>query len=245
MIIDDEPDARRVLCSLLSDNCPDIIIHAEADSVTSGIPRIRASHPDLVFLDIHMEDGSGFDVLDKFPDPPFLVIFITAFSDFAVKAFRYSAIDYLLKPINSQLLIEAVRKVREKIPGQQFSQQINHLMQLASSKSFERIVLPTTEGLIFVNIADIRRVEADGSYSTVFTKNNEQFVVSKSIKEFENLLPTPPFCRTHQSHLVNIRYIRKYLREDGGYALMDDGSKIIVARRRRDHFIKTISSHAV
>ncbi len=243
IIIDDEPDARKNLRFLIAESCPAVELIGEANGVASGIQEIEKRKPNLVFLDIQMEDGNGFDLLDAFPNPAFLVVFITAFNDFAVKAFRYSAIDYLLKPTSSNLLMDAVNKVKEKMPGIQFKKQIDHLMQLSSTKQFDRIVLPSTEGLIFVQIEQIRRMEADGSYTKVYTLNGEVNTVSKSLKEFETLLASPPFCRIHQSHLINLKCVKKFLREDGGYALMDDGSKVMVARRRKDYFIKLMTAN--
>ncbi len=242
IIIDDEPDARKNVSFLLRENCPDIRIVAEADGVIAGAQAIKQSDPDLVFLDIQMEDGTGFDLLDAIEKPTFQVIFITAYNDFAVKAFRYCAIDYLLKPTSSQLLLEAVKKAKEKIPTHQIKNQIDHLMQLSNSKSFDRIVLPSTEGLIFLDIKHIRRMEADGSYTKVFTLDNETYTVSKSLKDFESLVSSPPFCRIHQSHLINMHFVKKYLKEDGGYALLDDGTKVMIARRRKEYFIKLMST---
>ncbi|NNE54550.1 MAG: response regulator transcription factor, partial [Flavobacteriales bacterium] len=217
IIVDDEEDARGTLRAFISQFCKQVEIVEEADGVNDGYRKILNNDPDLVFLDIQMEDGTGFDLLQKIRNPQFNVIFCTAFDEYAIKAFKYSAIDYLLKPIDPDELIEAVSKVKKN--DDSASARIESLVENAEKKEMDRITLSSQEGLTFVKLENIMRLESDSNYTHFFLKTGEKITVPKSLKEFENLLPTSRFFRTHQSHLVNLAYVKKYMREDGGYVL--------------------------
>lgn len=241
VIIDDEADARENIKHLLALYCPDTQLLAEADSVATGVEVIQQYKPDIVLLDIMMEDGTGFDLLDMVRPIQFHVIFVTAHDDFATKAFDYNAIHYLLKPINPESLRQAIERADTRTSPRYIEQQIKNIVESWSTKRFDKIALPSSEGLIFLKLSEIVRLEADASYTTFFSIQKEKVTVSRNMKDFEELLPKDNFFRTHQSHMVNVHYVKKYLREDGGYALMEDGSKIMIARRRKDEFLSLLT----
>ncbi|TAK43353.1 MAG: response regulator transcription factor [Saprospiraceae bacterium] len=238
-IIDDEPDARQALRTLLTTLCPDVEICGEADSVQSAYVLLRQTQPHGVLLDIAMEDGTGFDLLDKFPRPSFQVIFITAHDEFAMKAFRYRALDYLLKPINPVELAQTIDRVKMETP-EDYPARIGNLLESAPTRQFDKITLTSQEGMVFLRLDEIVRLESEGSYTSFHMLNNDRHVISHPMKYYEDLLPQDRFFKLHQSHLVNLSFVKKILREDGGYALMEDGCKIPIARRRKDEFLEVM-----
>jgi two-component system LytT family response regulator len=238
VIIDNELDARITLKNLLQDYCPDLEIIGEADDVPTAVALIRNAEPDIVLLDIHLDNATGFDVLDKFSNPTFRVVFITAFDTYALKAFRYYALDYLLKPIDPNLLVKAIDKVKSDLEQKQFFQQkMNYMMEGHRSKSFDKIALPSAEGVSFLAIDDILYLHADGNYCSFFMQNGEKYMVSKPLKYFEEILPQNTFYRLHQSYIINVQFVKKILKEDGGYALLSNGKKIPISRRRKEGLI--------
>jgi two-component system, LytTR family, response regulator len=240
VIIDDDEDARSTLRSFLVQYCPNVEIVAEADGVSSGYKAIMIQDPQLVFLDIQMEDGTGFDLLEKIRNPQFNVVFTTAFDEFAIKAFKYSAIDYLLKPIDPDELIKAVTKIRNQEDG--YLERFEELKN-ATNGVLNRITLSAHDGITVVHIDSILRLESDSNYTHFFLKSGEKITVPKSLKEYEAILPSHLFFRTHQSHIINLNFVKKYVKEDGGYILMEDGSEVLVARRRKDEFLHILTGH--
>jgi two-component system LytT family response regulator len=241
LIIDDEEDARVNLRVLMETFCPEVQIVGEADSMVSGYRLLKSTPTDILFLDIQMQDGTGFDLLDKIANPKFKLIFTTAFDDFALKAFRYSAVDYLLKPIDPDDLIRVVERLQSEQVQSTSKGQLNQLSQSIQSQTFEKIALPSGEGLVFLNLTEIINLESEGNYTTFFTTNQGKVVISQTLKEFEKVLPKDQFFRTHQSHLINVRFVKKFLKEDGGYALLENGKKIPVSRRKKDDFLTMLS----
>jgi two-component system LytT family response regulator len=235
-IIDDEPDARQAIRTLLETYCPEVEICGEADSVENAYLLIRNTQPHGILLDISMEDGSGFDLLDKFPQASFKVIFTTAHDEFALKAFRYHALDYLLKPINPVELAQAVDLVKSGVT-EDYQDRINNLLESARSHKLDKITLNSQEGLVFLSIDQIVHLESDGSYTTFYLLNKEKHVIARPIKEFEELLSDHDFFRLHQSFIVHLPFVSKVLREDGGYVLMEGDFKIPIARRRKEEFL--------
>ena len=220
-IIDDEVDARSVLRSFLQSYCPDIEIIGEAHNVSSAVSLIRLSNPDIILLDIHLKEEIGFDILDKFNNPSFKIIFITAHDNYALKAFRYYALDYILKPIDPDLFIKAIDKAKTDIKNRQPVQpQIDAAVSSLKTKTFNKIALPSSEGVAFIDIHNILYLQADGNYCCFFTIKEEKMMVTKTLKDFEQVLPEEFFFRTHQSYIVNIQFVKKVLKEDGGYALL-------------------------
>lgn len=239
LIIDDEPRNVQILQNLLEQFCPAVTIVGQAGDVNTALAAIQQYKPDLVFLDIEMPYGNAFDLLDKLMPIEFEIIFITAFDNYVLKAFKYSALDYLLKPVDIEDLKAAVKRATDKLAGKNMNQQLANLLgNLKSSQpGLQRMALPFGDGIIFVNVADIIRFEANGSYTEVYSDVYGKITVSKNIKEYEDLLPLTIFCRVHNSHIINLNRIKKYHKGRGGYVVMDDGSSIEVAIRRRDDFL--------
>lgn len=240
VIIDDETKARITLKELLASLCPGTQVIGEADGVASGLQLLSRVRPDAVFLDIQMNDGSGFDLLDRLRKMDFHVVFATAFEEFAIKAFRYHALDYLVKPIDPDDLLAVCQKIREENKNKLSAQRINHLLESMQSRKIENIALSTAEGIIYLKLQEIVRLESEGNYTYFYTTAGEKMIVARTLKEFDQILPEDLFYRTHQSHVVNLREVRRVLKEDGGYALMSDGAKVPVSRRKKDDFLEQL-----
>jgi len=238
LLVDDEPACRNTLRSFLRDDFPEAIIAGEAGSLEAAYPLILKTEPDLILLDIHLEDGTGFELLDRFTSPQFKVIFTTAHDEFAVRAFRYSAIDYLLKPVDPDLLLEAVKRAEASTHSQE--KQLEVLKHNTTTRQFDRITLNTGDGLLFIQTADILHLEANGNYAFAYLADGEKHLVNCNMKDFEEMLPEPAFFRIHQSHLVNTSRVKKYLKDDGGYVVMPDGAKLPLARRRKEEFLREL-----
>lgn len=241
VIIDDEKASRDTLKSLLDRYEKEVMVVAEADSVKSGLEAIRTFTPDLVFLDIQMPDGSGFRLLEQINDIDFNVIFITAFDQYAIKAFKYSAIDYLLKPIIPEDLKNAVKKHIEL--GQIANTNVQVLLENMVNKNKEpkKIVLHTFEGMHVINTEDIIRCQSDDCYTNFHLSDGKKIIVSKTLKEIEEQLKGKDFIRPHKSHLININKIKTFVRNDGGYIIMVDGSEIPVSRRKKELVIQMLN----
>lgn len=237
LIIDDEAHARTTLRQMLARYCPQARVIGEADGVADGIAIIQATQPDVVFLDIQMKDGTGFDLLCHFPQPKFGIVFTTAFDQFALKAFEYYTIDYLVKPIGPDELCRSIGKALANQSQQLYAELLSSLKEAIQSQKVERIALSTSEGLIFLRLKELIRLESSGSYTTFFLCNGSKAMVSRTLREFEELLPSDTFFRIHQSHIVNINYVQSILREDGGYALMEDKAKVPISRRKKEAFL--------
>jgi len=242
IIIEDEKMSRETLHRLLEKYCPSVEVVAEADGYRKGVEEIRKLKPDVIFLDIQMPDGSGFRVLEEIEPIDFDVIFTTAFDQFAIKAIKYSALDYLLKPIIPQDLIEAVEKVEKKKAERQRRKSLEDSsmsIEMADTKD-QKIVLSTSDMIHVINVDDIIRCESDNYYTYFFFTDGRKLLVSKTLKENEELLSPYNFIRPHKSHLVNLKFIKSYIRQDGGYILMNDGTKIPVSRRKKDKMMEII-----
>lgn len=239
ILIDDEPKNNRILKLMLEEFCPDVLIEGQADNTADGVNLIKEVEPDLVFLDIEMPYGSGFDLLDQLKPVSFEVIFITAFNNYSLKAIKYSALDYLLKPVNIDELVTAVAKASEKVTSRNVNARIENLLyNLKRPQSdVQKIALPAKEGYVFVLLSDIIRCESKSGYTTFYVKDMEKIVSSRSIKGYEPLLANDIFFRIHNSHIVNLNYIKKYHRGRGGYIEMEDGSMLEVATRRKDELM--------
>lgn len=242
VIIDDMLDAREVLASDLAQHCPEVEIIGQADSVVSGAKLLRGIQPDLIFLDILMGDGTGFDLLDIFPDMDAKLIFITATDEFAIKAFRFAAIDYLLKPLNTQQLKEAVQKVKDQISTSLESisllkETINNPGQLPT-----RISLHAQDKISVVAIDQIVRCESDGNNTIFMLADGEKIFVTKTLKSYDVMLSEHRFKRVHQSHLINIHFIQEYVRKEGGYLKMRNGDIVPVSVRKKAEVIEMLDN---
>ena len=242
-IIDDEPKNLRVLKTMLDEYCPEITMISQATNPQEGIQVIREFKPELVFLDIEMPYGNAFDLLDQLMPVDFEIIFVTAFNNYTLKAFKYSALDYLLKPVNIEELKASVKRASERIRSKNINLQLNNFFHNFQKKndSHQKIALPSKEGFVFVAMSDIIRFESSSGYTYVFTRNGEKYISAKNIKEFEDLLSESIFFRIHNSHIINLNAVKKYHRGRGGYVEMIDGSMIEVAIRRREEFMKKFS----
>jgi two-component system LytT family response regulator len=243
IIVDDEQRSRDALNGLIERYCPEVFIIAQANGCQDGIEKAQKFNPDLVFLDIQMPDGSGFNFLEAFEKFNFEVIFTTAHDQYAIKAIRYSALDYLLKPIDPDELKAAIRKFMQKQDKGQINNNIKVLLENLKNPSNEskKIILSTSEGMHIVSTDDIIRCESDDYYTKFFFLNATSILISKTLKQNEAILSDFNFIRPHKSHLVNIKYIKSYLKVDGGYILMTDGSKIPVSRRKRESIVEILN----
>lgn len=240
IIIDDIEQARITLKKDLQVYAPDVEVIGEANGVVEGAKLLRSIKPDVLFLDIQMQDGSGFDLLDILKDIPFKIIFITASDAHAIKAFRYAAIDYLLKPVDPDELIAALAKFREhKINENEKYKLLNDSLK-NSGKPHEKLALHTQDKIHIVNIADILRCESSVNYTEFFFTNGKKLLVTKTLKEFEDLLSDQGFYRVHQSHLINTRFIKEFIKTDGGYIIMNDNSNVPVSTRKRPEVVKML-----
>jgi two-component system LytT family response regulator len=238
VIVDDEPDAVQFIESLLQEYCPRIEVAGKAHSATEGVDVIRAVQPDLVFLDVQMPHGSGFDLLSVLPEKTFDVIFITAYNQYALQAIKFSAIDYILKPININEFIEAVHKVEEKRAGNGNREKVYQtLLENLRMPRPVKLAIPTTDGIEYLNTSEIIRVEADRSYSWFFMTGGRKYLVSRNLKEYQELLGELDFFRPHNSHLINLSHVKKFIRHEGGYIEMSDNSNVPISRGKRDLFL--------
>ncbi|MFL5745100.1 MAG: LytR/AlgR family response regulator transcription factor [Niastella sp.] len=239
LIVDDEPKNIRILNGLLNECCPDVRIIGEAVSAETAMPLIAETHPDLVFLDIEMPHGNAFDLLDKIMPIDFEIIFITAFDAYTLKAFKYSALDYLLKPVSIEELKMAVQKAKDRIRIKNINVQLQNLMFNISKPNslLQKIALPDNDGLIFIQLAEIIRFEAKGGYTYVHVTDNQKYVSSRIIKEYEEIMPPDLFFRIHNSHIINLNFVKKYHKGRGGLIEMSDSVLIEVATRRKDEFL--------
>jgi len=242
IIIDDEFDARQTLVNFIGKYCKNVEVTGEAEGVESGLNLLKSHQPDIVFLDIQMEDGNGFDLLKKVDKIDFDVIFTTAYDEYAVKAFKFNATDYLLKPIDPVELVNAINKAEKERSKTPIEKKLNILMETYENQQFKTITLSTVDEMHFINISDIIRCEADGNYTQFHLLNGKKITVPTTLKEYDEMLPSSIFYRIHQSHLINVHYIKKYVKKEGGYVIMLDNSELEVARRRKDSFLEKLSS---
>jgi two-component system LytT family response regulator len=240
ILIDDEKHCLVTLRMMLNRYCKDVQIIEECSSAKKGLESIGKHKPDLVFLDIEMPIMNGFELLQRLPEIPFAIVFTTSYDQYAIKAIKFSALDYLLKPIDPEELITAVSKIssRKQQPG---AEQFDILLQQIRQKGtgFEKIAIPTIEGFELIRADQIIRCEADDNYTHVYLKNKTKIVSSRMLKEMEELLQDfRYFERVHNSYLVNMNEVSKYIRGDGGYLLMSDGSTVSISKSRRESLIK-------
>lgn len=243
IIVDDEQKSRESLRILLQDFCEDVEICALCQNVTEGIEAIKQYQPDVVFLDIQMQRETGFDLLAKIHPITFEVIFTTAHSEYAIKAFKFSAIDYLLKPIDIDDLQKALAKVAQK-QNQNISGRLEHLIQNLKSTTPDnyKLALPTTDGLVFVKLNDILYCEASSNYTEIYTFNKTKYIVSRTLKQYEDLLGEHNFFRIHNSYLINLNAVKKYVRGDGGYVVLENDVSLDVSKRKKDAFLSRIGA---
>lgn len=241
IIIDDEPKARSLLRKIIEEYCPEITIVDEVDSIKNAVKSISKYNPKLIFLDIEMPDENGFALFNYFDIPPFETIFCTAYSEYAIKAFEVSAIDYLLKPLDIFKIQAAIQKVIKTQNKTQNFEKITVLKENLTIKDFEKIGLQTTEGLLFVKLNDIIMFESDTVFTNVFVEK-EKYIIKKSIKEFDFLLQNDcRFFRVHRLYIVNVHHIEKYTKKEGSYLIMKNKKSIPLAKEKKEVFDQFIN----
>ncbi|WP_425076825.1 LytR/AlgR family response regulator transcription factor [Psychroserpens sp. S379A] len=246
VIVEDERHSRETLKNLLEEFCVDITVIGTAANVNDAIKTIKELKPDVVFLDIELQTGTGFDVLSQVSHLNFEVIFTTAFEQYAIKAVKFSSLDYLLKPIDLDELQLAVNKAQTKKNQAVYKKQLETLMlnlKLQKPK-LNKICLATSDGFEFIEINDIIYCKAEGSYTIFKLKNSEKLLVSKNLKEYENLLLEQGFMRVHNSFLINLKEVKKYMKADGGYIIMNNNDTVSISRSRKLDFLKVMSTLA-
>jgi len=243
VIIDDEMKSREVLSDLLNEYCPGIEVVGMGDSVETGVAIIQSTDPNLVFLDIEMQTGTGFDLLEKLGRTDFHVVFTTAYEQYALKAIKFSALDYLLKPIDVKELKTAISKIKAKETSNEESLKIKQLIKNFSNIHPPKITLATADSLVFTSVDEIVRCEAQGAYTTFHLKDKKPILVSKNLKEYQMLLEEFNFFRIHHSHLINLNEIEKIIKADGGSVLMSDGSTVGISTSKKQDFMIALRNH--
>jgi len=249
ILIDDDENLRNGMKGLLARYAPEIHILGEADSVKSGIEAIDKFKPQVVFLDIQLGDGTGFDILEQLAlkngKSSSHIVFITAHEQYAIKAFRFSALDFLLKPVDPEELQKVVEKIKNVLKQNDGYAHIDLLLENIRKKvdNFKRIALSTSDGIHLFEISDIIRCESEDNYTKFYIKNNKPIMISKTLKEYEEMLTEHGFERIHQSHLINLSYLKSYIKKDGGYVVMADNSNLPISQRKKERLqelLKTI-----
>lgn len=245
IIVDDEPKSLQNLKILAEEFAPNLKVVALCNNVADALVTIRTEKPDIVFLDIQMNNETGFDLLSRAENIDFEVIFVTAYSEFAIKAFKFSAIDYLLKPIDPEELKAAIKKVENKRPGK-IAGRWNILQDnlIGTTGDNSKIALPSPEGLMFVKIRDIFYCKASSNYTIFYLADNRNSMVCKTLKEYEELLATYDFFRIHHSYLVNLNAIKKYVKGDGGYVVLNNNVTLEVSKRKRSDFLERLAARS-
>lgn len=243
IIVDDELGARESLSKMIEKNCKQIEVVAKVDSMLSAFEAITNKEPDLVFLDIEMPNGNAFDLLEKFKNINFNIIFTTAYDHYAIKAIKFSAVDYILKPIDPEELINAVKRF-ESQAGQKntLDKQFKTLLSNARPENkLKKVGIPDGDGLIFINLSDIIRCDSDGNYTFFILTNGKKIIASRTLGEYEQMFADDNFFRVHRSHLINLEHVKKYIKGEGGYVVMSDNSQVEVSRRNKTDFLEKLS----
>lgn len=245
LIIDDEAHACESLSKMLSLNCPDIQILGTASSAKEGFDMISKLNPDLIFLDIEMPNGTGFDLLTHFVKPTFKVVFVTGFDQYALNAIKFSALDYLLKPINANELKEAVEKAKQQMINQRGIGDLKNLIAtLQNPRSRKnKLAIPTQQGLEMIEIQEIIHCEAANGYTIIHLQEGKPLLSSRDLKTYQELLEDYDFYRIHDSHLVSHFHVQKVLNEDGGMVVMSSETKLPIARRRKSDFMEWLKAN--
>lgn len=242
--IDDENRGRKSLLAMLEKYCPQVQVIGEACNVAEAIALLQSVQPNILFLDIEMPDGTGFDLLKMMPDLQSEIIFTTAYGHYAINAIRFCALDYLLKPINITELVQAVNKAMENKLQQSTDHRVQHLINHMTDQELKdkKIGIPTQQSIDFIAVTNIIRCEAEGSYTRFHLKGGEMVIATGSVKHFEELLKPYGYFRVHNSHLINLSHIKRFVKVDGGYVVMDDEADVPVSRRKREEFLEVLKN---
>lgn len=243
VIVDDEAHATKSLEILLKEDCPRVEVIATFNHPAEALIFLRSTEIDLLFLDIDMPFMNGFELLNRLSPINFDIIFVTAYDQYAIKAFKFSAFDYLLKPVDEIELINSVRKLENKHKNSSQNSNFEHLLEVFKSGQalVKRIALPTMEGFEFIEVEKIIRCESDSNYTKVIIQNSPMMLVSRTLKEIEEMLSDMPFIRVHNSHIISKNHVKKYIKADGGYILMLDNAEIPISRSRKEDVIQELT----
>ena len=245
VLIDDDKHLRQGLTALLERYTNEIQIIGEAESVKTGVVVLEKLKPQVIFLDIHLSDGTGFDILEQLKGKINAhIVFITAHEQYALKAFKFSALDFILKPVDPEELQNSIMKIKDAVGKTNSFDHIDLLLENIRKKvdNFKRIALSTSDGIHLFEVADIIRCEAKGNYTEFFIKNHKPVLISKTLKEYEEMLTEHGFERIHQSHLINLSYLKSYIKADGGYVIMADNTKISIAQSKKERLQELIKA---
>jgi two-component system LytT family response regulator len=244
VIVDDEQNARENLSILLSEHCPNVEVIGQADNVSAAVEEVRQKVPDILFLDIEIGEGSGFDVLEKISGGATEVIFTTAFNHYAVKAFKFSAVDYLLKPIDIDELALAISRAEARIKQSQINQRLENLMNNLSGqdRKMKKIGLPGQGGIQYFLLSEIIRLQSQSNYTTFYLTQGREILVSKTLKEYDEMLADQGFVRVHQSHVINLEQVSQYQKSDGGYVILTDGSNVPLSKSYKENFLNALGN---
>jgi two-component system LytT family response regulator len=243
ILVDDEPDGIRTLKKMLELNCPEVEIIATCMDAISAKHRFEELHPDLIFLDIQMPGKSGLDLLTELSERNFEVIFVTAHNEYILQALQFSAVDYLMKPVDEDRLVEAVQRVRKRLTKDKLTENTEtllHNIQKAASPLEMRLCLPTLKGFTILKLEEILYCEAQRSYTVFHLINNKTIVISKPLFDYERLLAGTIFYRIHKSFLINLLHIKEYVRGEGGTVVMSNNMEIEVSRRKKEQFLTKV-----
>lgn len=241
-IVDDEGPARRGLVEMVQASTLDVEVVGQAASVEEAVEGIRTSDPDLLLLDIHLGKGNGFDLLERLGEEPPMVVFVTAHDQYALRAFRLAAVDYLLKPITSSMLQGTLQRALERTDRTQARTALGVLRNNRSHPKEPRIAIATSDGLHLFDPRQLVRCESENNYTTLFDANGRKLVCARTLKDFDELLEPYGFVRAHASHLVNLLAVKRYSARDGGFLELNDGTRIPVAQRKRQLVLDALSA---
>lgn len=241
VIVEDELHSRETLKNLIEEFCPDVQVSGMAGSVKEAVEVIRQVKPNIVFLDIELQVGTGFDVLAQLSDLTFDVVFTTAYEHYAIRAIKFSSLDYLLKPIDLEELQQALQKAKTHQNESTLKQQYEILLANMAGKGMKRICLSTADRFEFVHVEEIVLCEANGSYTNVYLKGNKKIMVSRNLKEYETLLAEENFMRVHNSFLINLSEVKQFVKSEGGYILMNDNQQVSISPKKRDEFFERMA----
>jgi len=248
LLIDDDKHLRKGMKSLLERYASEILIVGEAESVKTGIVALEKYKPQVVFLDIHLSDGTGFDILEEFAKAngkmASHIVFITAHEQYALKAFKFSALDFLLKPVDPEELQKTMAKIKQTLEKHHSFEHIDLLLENIRKKvdNFKRIALSTSDGIHLFEISDIIRCESQDNYTKFYIKNHRPLLISKTLKDYEELLGEHGFERIHQSHLINLAFLKSYIKNDGGYVVMADNTNLPISQRKKERLQELIKA---
>ena len=241
IIVDDEPRGIGMLKNLLQEYCPGVKVIAECSTADEAIEKIELLSPQLCFLDISLPGKNSFELLEELQTIPFEIIFVTAHNDYALQAFQYSAVDYLMKPIDEDLLIESVKRASIRIHSKEITNNVSallHNLQTANSPREMKICISSSKGFQLIEIKDILYCEASSNYTNFYFATGPAVITSKTILEYELLLEDSGFTRIHKSYLVNLLHVKEYLRGEGGTVVLSNKKELEVSRRKKDEFLK-------